>query len=127
MKTKVFILAMLTMLFAACEKETDVNLGKVTVEGTFIETTNPCPRGDVCMPGMEVALQADKVYYLAGLRVEAEYYEDPSGMIEWYFICKGDTLSSTDSVRVTGELHRYPALHNKYYYRIRVSEYTVLP
>lgn len=133
MKTKHILFTLFTvLLLSACNNNTpsqDDNLGEVIVEGTFVFTANPCPKGhEPCVPGMEEALKADRVYYLSG--VDVSYYDyiydaTTDSQIDW-FVLNGDTISSLDSVRISGELHRYQDIHDAYYYRINVSEYEIL-
>ena len=133
MKTKLFLLTLFAaFVLSACNGNTltqDDNLGDVTVEGTFIETANPCPKGfDPCLPGEEEALKADRIYYLS--RINVNYYDyvydaETDSHI-FLFALNGDTITSLDSVRISGELHRYQDIHDEYYYRINVSEYEIL-
>lgn len=97
--------------------------GEVTVQGTFCEVPNTCPKGETCLPGVEVALSADKTYYLSHLNVKCERPSEDT----CYFVLDGTmNLSATDSVEVKGDLLEYLNNQDNTYFRIDVEGCRVL-
>lgn len=116
---KKVLCALLCLLsLASCEVK-EKSMGEVTVDGTFILTANPCPKGQTCLPGMEVALLSDKTYFLNNINVIED--EEPEK-----FILDGNRLTGADKIRIKGILFRYVDIHNQYYYRINVNNYQLL-
>lgn len=108
------------LLLASCEPK-EKSMGEVTVDGTFIFVANPCPKGQTCLPGMEVALSAGKTYFLNNINV---VYEEEEG--NNCFVLDDNRLSETDKIRIQGVLFRYVDIHDRYYYRINVNNYQLL-
>lgn len=127
MKAKLITLIVFLVALVSCEStknNTPNGLGEVTVKGTFTSVANPCPKGsDPCLPGMEVALSADKIYYLNNIHVEEIFDEQTLSTL---YILDGDTLMETDSVQIRGNLFEYIDKHDNKYYRINVNEYNLL-
>ena len=128
MKTKISLwipIVVLAIVLIGCESinKASTNLGDVTVEGTLDLVANPCPpSSDPCLPGIEVALRSDRIYFLNNILI-IDRSEDEFNMI---FLLEDNVLSEKDSIRINGTLFRYIDMHKNYYYRINVKDYQIL-
>ena len=121
MKIKSLICIILgAFLLSACEPK---DMGEITVEGTLCSEANPCPRGMACLPGMEVALRAEKIYYLRNIDIK-ESYDRYDGLM--YFTLDGETVSERDRIKISGTLFEYIDKYNQKYYRIYVKDYWLI-
>ena len=128
MKNKFFLFSVFAALvLSSCEqnKREPQNLGEVTVKGVFTSAANPCLT-DPCLPGVEVAFIADKLYYLRNINIkEYDVIVDESDYT-LVFLLDGQEITSKDSFSLTGELFRKFDIRQDEYYSITVSKYTRL-
>lgn len=126
MKTKLFIVILAIFALTACKshKNEPENLGEVTIKGVVGWTSNPCLT-DPCIPGVELALFADKTYYLRNVNIREEVNVDGENYIT-VMLWDGHIFTSGDSVSVKGTLSRRFDIHNEEYYTLNVKEHTFL-
>lgn len=121
---KILFALMTAGLLAACVAP-EKNLGDVTVDGTLIEAASPCGKGEICTPGIELALLADKVYYLNNIYTDIEY-EEVAGKVFSTYTLDTCILFPNSRVSIKGILFEYPDNHNGKFYRLSAREYKVL-
>ena len=128
MKAKFLILASLVLMLAGCKQKANTeaqDLGEVTIDGVFVSAANPCLT-EPCLPGVEVAFSADKLYYLRNINIEEYDITVDCGNYVFVFRLDGQEITSKDSVRLTGELFRRFDIRHDEYYSLTVSRYTQL-
>ena len=128
MKAKFFILASLVLIFAGCKQKANTepqDLGEVTIDGVFVSAANPCLT-EPCLPGVEVAFSADKLYYLRNINIEEYDITVEGGDYVFVFLLDEQEITSKDSIRLTGELFRRFDIRQDEYYSLIVSRYTRL-
>lgn len=125
MKAKLFIFAALVSTLIGCENTEPQSLGEVTVKGVFTSATNPCLT-EPCLPGVEVAFSADKLYYLRNINIKEQDLIVSGDKYVYDFLLDGQEITSEDSVSLTGELFRKFDIRHDEYYSITVSKYTRL-
>lgn len=122
MKKILFAITMACLLAACVAPEK--YLGDVTVEGTLVEASSPCGKGEICQPGTEVALLSDKLYYLSNIYADVEN-EVVSGHIVSTFTLDTCLIFPSTKVNIKGLLFEYPDNHNGKFYRLSAREYKV--
>ncbi len=125
MKAKLFIFAALVSTLIGCENTEPQSLGEVTVKGVFTSAANPCLT-EPCLPGVEVAFSADKLYYLRNINIKEQDLIVSGDKYVYVFLLDGQEITSEDSVSLTGELFRKFDIRHDEYYSITVSKYTRL-
>lgn len=128
MKAKLFIFASLLLLLVGCKQKTNTapqDLGEVSIDGVFVSAANPCLT-EPCLPGVEVAFSADKLYYLRNISIEEHDIKVEGGEYVFIYRLDGQEITSRDSVRLSGELFRRFDIRQDEYYSITVSHYTRL-
>lgn len=125
MKAKLFIFAALVSTLIGCENTEPQSLGEVTVKGVFTSAANPCLT-EPCLPGVEVAFSADKLYYLRNINIKEQDLIVSGDKYVYVFLLDGQEITSEDRVSLTGELFRKFDIRHDEYYSITVSKYTRL-